>query len=198
DTAEIMSGAGFEVFVLPRPLPTPVLAYAVRKLGCDVGVMVTASHNPPQDNGYKVYLGGTVKGVRYEGSQIISPTDSEISAEIAKTPKLNTVKRGTEWTILGEEIVNEYVQVTSKLAGAPEKLKIVYTAMHGVGKETLLKVFAEAGFEQPILVTEQAEPDPDFPTVAFPNPEEPGAINLSLKLAREVGADLVIANDPDA
>ena len=198
DTAEIMSGAGFEVFVLPRPLPTPVLAYAVRKLGCDVGVMVTASHNPPQDNGYKVYLGGTVKGVRYEGSQIISPTDSEISAEIAKTPKLNTVKRGTEWTILGEEIVNEYVQVTSKLAGAPEKLKIVYTAMHGVGKETLLKVFAEAGFEQPILVTEQAEPDPDFPTVAFPNPEEPGAIDLSLKLAREVGADLVIANDPDA
>jgi len=198
DTAEVMSGAGFEVFVLPRPLPTPVLAYAVRKLGCDVGVMVTASHNPPQDNGYKVYLGGTVKGVRYEGSQIISPTDSEISAEIAKTPKLNTVKRGTEWTILGEEIVNEYVQVTSKLAGAPEKLKIVYTAMHGVGKETLLKVFAEAGFEQPILVTEQAEPDPDFPTVAFPNPEEPGAIDLSLKLAREVGADLVIANDPDA
>ncbi|MFM8235691.1 MAG: phospho-sugar mutase, partial [Actinomycetota bacterium] len=186
------------VFVLPRPLPTPVLAYAVRKLGCDVGVMVTASHNPPQDNGYKVYLGGTVKGVRYEGSQIISPTDSEISAEIAKTPKLNTVKRGTEWTILGEEIVNEYVQVTSKLAGAPEKLKIVYTAMHGVGKETLLKVFAEAGFEQPILVTEQAEPDPDFPTVAFPNPEEPGAIDLSLKLAREVGAYLVIANDPDA
>jgi len=198
DTAEVMSGAGFEVFVLPRPLPTPVLAYAVRKLGCDVGVMVTASHNPPQDNGYKVYLGGTVKGVRYEGSQIISPTDSEISAEIAKTPKLNTVKRGTEWTILGEEIVNEYVQVTSKLAGAPEKLKIVYTAMHGVGKETLLKVFAEAGFEQPTLVTEQAEPDPDFPTVAFPNPEEPGAIDLSLKLAREVGADLVIANDPDA
>ena len=160
--------------------------------------MVTASHNPPQDNGYKVYLGGTVKEVRYEGSQIISPTDSEISAEIAKTPKLNTVKRGTEWTILGEEIVNEYVQVTSKLAGAPEKLKIVYTAMHGVGKETLLKVFAEAGFEQPILVIEQAEPDPDFPTVAFPNPEEPGAIDLSLKLAREVGADLVIANDPDA
>ena len=198
DTAEIMSGAGFEVFVLPRPLPTPVLAYAVRKLGCDVGVMVTASHNPPQDNGYKVYLGGTVKGVRYEGSQIISPTDSEISAEIAKTPKLNTVQRGTDWTILGEEIINEYVQATSKLADSPEKLKIVYTAMHGVGKETLLKVFADAGFEQPILVTEQAEPDPDFPTVAFPNPEEPGAIDLSLKLAREVGADLVIANDPDA
>lgn len=198
DTAEIMSGAGFEVFVLPRPLPTPVLAFAVRKLGCDVGVMVTASHNPPQDNGYKVYLGGTVRGVRYEGSQIIAPTDSEISAEIEKTPKLNTVKRGSNWTVLGEEIVTDYVLSTAKLASAPSSLKIVYTAMHGVGKETLLKVFSQAGFDEPILVREQAEPDPDFPTVAFPNPEEPGAIDLSLKLAREVGADLVIANDPDA
>ena len=198
DTAEIMSGAGFEVFVLPRPLPTPVLAFAVRKLGCDVGVMVTASHNPPQDNGYKVYLGGTVRGIRYEGSQIIAPTDSEISAEIVKTPKLNTVKRGSNWTVLGEEIVTDYVLATAKLASAPSSLKIVYTAMHGVGKETLLKVFSQAGFDEPILVREQAEPDPDFPTVAFPNPEEPGAIDLSLKLAREVGADLVIANDPDA
>lgn len=198
DTAEIMSGAGFEVFALPRPLPTPVLAFAVRKLGCDVGVMVTASHNPPQDNGYKVYLGGTVKGVRYEGSQIIAPTDSEISAEIAKTPNLNSIKRGSAWTVLGEEIVTDYVNETAKLASNPEKLKIVYTAMHGVGKETILKVFAAAGFDQPILVSEQAEPDPDFPTVAFPNPEEPGAIDLSLKLAREVDADLVIANDPDA
>ena len=198
DTAEIMSGVGFEVFVLPRPLPTPVLAFAVKKLGCDVGVMVTASHNPPQDNGYKVYLGGTVRGVRYDGSQIIAPTDSEISAEIAKTPSLSTVRRGSDWTVLGEEVVNEYVQSTSRLATSPEKLKIVYTAMHGVGKETLLKVFSQAGFDEPILVSEQAEPDPDFPTVAFPNPEEPGAIDLSLKLAREVEADLVIANDPDA
>lgn len=198
DTAEIMSGAGFEVFVLPRPLPTPVLAFAVRKLGCDVGVMVTASHNPPQDNGYKVYLGGTVKGVRYEGSQIIAPTDSEISAEIAKTPNLNSVKRGESWTVLDEEIVASYIETTARLSSHPEALKIVYTAMHGVGKETLVRVFEEAGFEPPILVTEQSEPDPDFPTVAFPNPEEPGAIDLSLKLAREVEADLVIANDPDA
>lgn len=198
DTAEIMSGAGLQVFVLPRPLPTPVLAFAVRKLGCDVGVMVTASHNPPQDNGYKVYLGGTVKGVRYEGSQIIAPIDGEISAEIALTPNLNTVRRGNTWTVLDEEIVTDYVDETAKLARNPEKLKIVYTAMHGVGKETILKVFATAGFDQPILVSEQAEPDPDFPTVAFPNPEEPGAIDLSLKLAREVDADLVIANDPDA
>ena len=198
DTAEIMSGAGFQVYVLPRPLPTPVLAFAVRKLGCDVGVMVTASHNPPQDNGYKVYLGGTVGGIKYAGSQIISPTDSEISAEIARTPRLSGVTRGEDWDVLDEEIVNDYIKTTSALAPSPAKLKIVYTAMHGVGKETLVKVFTSAGFPQPILVTEQAEPDPDFPTVAFPNPEEPGAIDLSLKLAREVGADLVIANDPDA
>ena len=198
DTAEIMSGAGFEVFVLPRALPTPVLAFAVRKLGCDVGVMVTASHNPPQDNGYKVYLGGTVNGIRYEGSQIISPTDKEISAEISAAPSLNQVPRGTTWTILSDEIVNEYIATTARLGNSPIELKVVYTAMHGVGTETVLKVFDRAGFIRPILVKEQAEPDPDFPTVAFPNPEEPGAIDLSLKLAREVEADLVIANDPDA
>ena len=198
DTAEIMSGAGFEVFVLPRALPTPVLAFAVRKLGCDVGVMVTASHNPPQDNGYKVYLGGTVNGIRYEGSQIISPTDKEISAEISAAPSLNQVPRGTTWTILSDEIVNEYIATTARLGNSPIELKVVYTAMHGVGTETVLKVFDRAGFMRPILVKEQAEPDPDFPTVAFPNPEEPGAIDLSLKLAREVEADLVIANDPDA
>jgi len=198
DTAEIMSGAGFEVFVLPRALPTPVLAFAVRKLGCDVGVMVTASHNPPQDNGYKVFLGGTVNGIRYEGSQIISPTDKEISAEISAAPSLNQVPRGTTWTILSDEIVNEYIATTARLGNSPIELKVVYTAMHGVGTETVLKVFDRAGFTRPILVKEQAEPDPDFPTVAFPNPEEPGAIDLSLKLAREVEADLVIANDPDA
>lgn len=198
DTAEIMSGAGFEVFVLPRALPTPVLAFAVRKLGCDVGVMVTASHNPPQDNGYKVYLGGTVNGIRYEGSQIISPTDREISAEIAAAPSLNSVTRETSWTVLSDEVVNEYIATTARLGNQPLDLNVVYTAMHGVGTETLMKVFERAGFNPPILVKEQAEPDPDFPTVAFPNPEEPGAIDLSLKLAEEVGADLVIANDPDA
>ena len=198
DTAEIMSGAGFEVFVLPRALPTPVLAFAVRKLGCDVGVMVTASHNPPQDNGYKVYLGGTVNGIRYEGSQIISPTDREISAEIAAAPSLNSVRRGTSWTVLSDEIVNKYIAGTARLGNSPLDLKVVYTAMHGVGTATLLKVFERAGYAPPILVKEQAEPDPDFPTVAFPNPEEPGAIDLSLKLAQEVDADLVIANDPDA
>lgn len=198
DTAEIMQGAGFKVFVLPRPLPTPVLAYAVRNLRCDVGIMITASHNPPQDNGYKVYLGGTVGGVRYEGSQIISPADKEISADISLVPMLNHLPRAQGWTILDESHVHAYVNTTSQLATKPGKLKIVYSAMHGVGTETLERVFTAAGFPRPILVAEQAEPDPDFPTVKFPNPEEPGAIDLSLVKATEVSADLVIANDPDA
>ncbi|MEY4164115.1 MAG: hypothetical protein RLZZ79_1067 [Actinomycetota bacterium] len=198
DTAEIMSGAGFDVYVLPRPLPTPVLAFAVRKLNCDVGVMVTASHNPPQDNGYKVYLGGTVNGTIYNGSQIIAPTDSEISHAIATAPQLRDTPRGNSWTVLPEQVISDYIDETAKLAQRPAEMKIVYTAMHGVGKEVISKVFERAGMPKLILVSEQAEPDPDFPTVAFPNPEEPGAIDLALAKAREVGADLVIANDPDA
>lgn len=198
DTAEIMTGAGFTTYVLPRPLPTPVLAYAVKNLQCDVGIMVTASHNPPQDNGYKVYLGGTVDEVRYEGSQIISPTDDEISRDIAAVAPLPALQRAQGWKILDESNVDAYVRATSALATKPGELKVVYSAMHGVGTETLRKVFNTAGFPEPILVTEQAEPDPDFPTVAFPNPEEPGAIDLALRKAAEVSADLVIANDPDA
>lgn len=198
DTAEIMMGAGFKVYVLPRPLPTPVLAFNARALKCDVGIMVTASHNPPQDNGYKVYLGGNVDGVFYDGSQIISPADKEISAEIAQVAPLPTLPRASGWQVLDESNVNSYVTETAKLATRPGKLKVVYTAMHGVGTETINKVFVAAGFPAPILVAAQAQPDPDFPTVAFPNPEEPGAIDLALQTAQEVSADLVIANDPDA
>lgn len=198
DTAEIMMGAGFKVYVLPRPLPTPVLAYTTRALKCDVGIMVTASHNPPQDNGYKVYLGGTVDGVFYDGSQIISPADAQISAEIAAVAPLPTLPRANGWKVLEEDYVSDYINATAKLATKVGNLKVVYTAMHGVGTETLTKVFTTAGFPAPILVTEQADPDPDFSTVAFPNPEEPGAIDLALKTARAVAADLVIANDPDA
>jgi phosphomannomutase len=197
DTAEIMSGFGFDVYVLPRPLPTPVLAFAVKKLGCDVGVMVTASHNPPQDNGYKVYLGGRVDGIDYNGSQIISPTDNNISKEISLAPNLNLAKRETNWQIVKEEIVESYISKTAALINPKTKIKIVYTPLHGVGKETILKVFDRAGLNLS-LVGAQAEPDPEFPTVKFPNPEEPGAIDLSLKLAAELDADLVIANDPDA
>ncbi len=198
DTAEIMAGAGLKVFILPRPLPTPVLAYALKFLECDAGVMVTASHNPPQDNGYKVYLNGVVDGINYYGSQIMSPTDQEISAEIASVAPLYTLPRLREWTILDENVFESYVAKTSALAPNPSNLKIVYSAMHGVGTETISKVFSAAGFPALILVKEQSEPDPNFPTVAFPNPEEPGAMDLSLALARKIDADLVIANDPDA
>ena len=198
ETAQIMSGAGMTVHVLPRPLPTPVLAFATNELECDVGIMVTASHNPPQDNGYKVYLGGTVDGIHYRGSQIVSPTDESIAAHIQAITSLASQPRGHSWRIVDEEIISKYVKITAAIANKPGDLKIVYTAMHGVGTETLLQVFHKAGFASPILVDAQAQPDPDFPTVAFPNPEEPGAIDLALETARAFDADLVIANDPDA
>lgn len=197
-SAEIFSGAGMQVYVLPRPLPTPVLAYAVNELGVDVGVMVTASHNPPQDNGYKVYLGGTVDGIEYRGSQIITPTDKSISAKIDAISSLSSQPRGINWEVLSDEIVEKYVTRTAVLAPHPADIKIVYTAMHGVGTKTLQRVFQKAGFASLILVDSQADPDPDFPTVAFPNPEEPGAIDLALETARSFAADIVIANDPDA
>jgi len=198
ETAEIMSGAGMKVFVLPRPIPTPVLAFATNELGCDLGIMVTASHNPPQDNGYKVYLGGTVDGIEYRGSQIVSPTDVSIAQKIDAITSLKSQPRGKEWTVLGEEIIEKYINRTAALATKPGSLRIVYTAMHGVGTETIQQVFHKAGFQSPILVDAQAAPDPDFPTVAFPNPEEPGAIDLALETAKAFDADLVIANDPDA
>jgi phosphomannomutase len=198
ESAEIFSGAGMEVFMLPRPLPTPVLAYATTALRADVGVMVTASHNPPQDNGYKVYIGPVADGIAYASSQIINPTDGFIADEIKKITSLKSQPRGNSWTVLDETLINEYVQRTATLGRKPGSLKIVYTAMHGVGTETLAHVFKQAGFPDLILVSEQADPDPDFPTVAFPNPEEPGAIDLALATARAHNADLVIANDPDA
>ncbi len=198
ETAEILSGAGMKVFILPRPLPTPVLAFATSHLKCDVGIMVTASHNPPQDNGYKVYIGPTADGINYAASQIINPTDQFIATEIAAVSALRDQPRGTEWTVLDDHVVDEYIKRTSALAPRPSNLKIVYTAMHGVGTETVKKVFSQAGFNNLILVDEQCTPDPDFPTVAFPNPEEPGAIDLALAKARATNADLVIANDPDA
>lgn len=197
-SAEVFSGAGFSVSVLPRPLPTPVLAFAVNELGADVGVMVTASHNPGSDNGYKVYLGGEVDGVTYRGSQIISPADKQISAHIKSIQSLKEVARGSSWQILDEDIVEKYVERTKVLAPRPGDLKIVYTAMHGVGTKTLQRVFHRAGFPSLILVQSQAQPDPDFPTLPFPNPEELGALDLALETAKAFDADLVIANDPDA
>jgi len=198
ESAEIFSGAGCEVFLLPRALPTPVLAYATKALSADIGIMVTASHNPPADNGYKVYVGPMADGISYTNSQIITPTDGLIAEEIRAITELSTQPRGSKWSVVTEEIIEEYIARTATLGSKPGSLKIVYTAMHGVGTETLTQVFEKAGFPPLILVAEQSEPDPDFPTVAFPNPEEPGAIDLAISTARAHNADLVIANDPDA
>ncbi|MGC5629408.1 phospho-sugar mutase [Georgenia sp. Z1344] len=199
DAAEIVAGAGGRALLLPRPLPTPVLAFAVRHLGTDAGIMVTASHNPPRDNGYKVYLGGRAVPAEERGTQIVAPWDARIAEAIAAVGDLRELPRG-EREGLGEEIVEAYLDRVASLvpAGAAEGLTIVHTSMHGVGAETARAALARAGVSELHEVAEQAEPDPDFPTVAFPNPEEPGALDLALALARGTGADLVIANDPDA
>jgi phosphomannomutase len=195
DTAEVMTGAGIRAFLLPRPLPTPLLAYAIGDLGSIAGVMVTASHNPPQDNGYKVYLG--------DGSQIVPPADADIAACIAEVGALADIPRGGAADVLGEEMVERYeATVAALVAGgdpAPRRdLRVVYTPMHGVGGTTVQRVLELAGFRAPDEPVAQAQPDPDFPTVSFPNPEEPGAMDLALALAAEVDADIVVANDPDA
>ncbi|WP_405013017.1 phospho-sugar mutase [Kitasatospora sp. NBC_01539] len=193
DTAAVVVGAGLRAALLPRPLPTPVLAFAVRHLGAAAGVTVTASHNPPQDNGYKVYLG--------DGSQIVPPADAEIAAEIDAIGALADVPRADGgWEVLGDGVEQAYLAraVTVLDPAGPRDLDVVYTPLHGVGRDTLLAAFARAGFPAPTVVAEQAEPDPDFPTVAFPNPEEPGAMDLAYRTAAAARPDLVIANDPDA
>jgi phosphomannomutase len=192
DSAAILAAAGFDARVLPRLLPTPVLAFAVQHLGAALGIMVTASHNPPQDNGYKVYVG--------DGAQIIPPTDAEIEAAIQRVGPSRDIARSDAYTVLDDSIVDAYVAAVARLAGpdGPRDLRIVHTAMHGVGTEVLTRVFATAGFAPLAEVPQQADPDPDFPTVPFPNPEEPGALDLALALATERDADIVIANDPDA
>ncbi len=193
DTAAVVTGAGLRAAVLPRPLPTPVLAFAIRHLGAAAGVMVTASHNPPQDNGYKVFLG--------DGSQIVPPADAEIAARIAAVGALESVPRPEHgWQVLGEDVLEAYLERTASVVapGGPREVSTVYTPLHGVGREVLETAFARAGFPLPAVVAEQADPDPDFPTVAFPNPEEPGAMDLALRDAAAVGPDVVVANDPDA
>lgn len=199
DSAEIMAGMGLRVVVLPRLLPTPVLAFAVRHLDAHAGVMVTASHNPPNDNGYKVYLGGV-----HAGSQIVAPADALIAAEIqrvADTLRVDELPRSDGWELADESVVDAYIAATARVAPAGQGaagLRWVYTAMHGVGWETLSKILATAGYPAPVLVEQQTAPDGRFPTVAFPNPEEPGAMDLAFEVARAAGAELVIANDPDA
>lgn len=199
-TARVATGAGRPALILPGTLPTPVLAYAVRALDAVAGVMVTASHNPPQDNGYKVYLGAQLGGPAGDGAQIVPPADAGIEAAIRAVGPLDRLPLGEPGAVLDEKIVDGYVQsAAAVLAGpGPRNLRVAYTPLHGVGGGTLLAAFAAAGFAAPAVVAEQAEPDPEFPTVAFPNPEEPGAMDRLLALATDVGADLAIANDPDA
>lgn len=200
DTAAVVTAAGGEALLLPAPLPTPVLAFAVRHLGADAGVMVTASHNPPQDNGYKVYLGGRVVTDSGQGSQIVPPYDAAIAERIAAVPSVAAVPRSDGgWTVLGDDVVDAYLAALAHLrTGDAVGLRVVLTPLHGVGGRLAELVLRGAGVEDLHVVPEQALPDPEFPTVAFPNPEEPGAIDLALALAERVDADLVLANDPDA
>lgn len=196
DTAEIMAGAGVKALLMPRLLPTPVLAYAIRHFDATAGVMVTASHNPPDDNGYKVYL-----GKNNGGGQIVSPADKEIAQQIDLATQINIGEyaRSQNYQILDETVINQYIEKTAKLAIEPKcELNYVYTAMHGVGKEILLKTLQAAHLPLPHIVAEQAEPDPTFHTVAFPNPEEKGALDLAIELAKAQNAEFIIANDPDA
>jgi phosphomannomutase len=185
DSAHVLAGAGLDVRLMSRALPTPLVAFAVLHLSADAGIMVTASHNPARDNGYKVYLG--------DGAQIVPPADRDISAAI---DAVTDIAWGDAFTVLGDEVVDAYL--AGLPAAAPRDLRIVYTPMHGVGGSIAVEALLRAGFDDVHVVAAQAAPDPDFPTVAFPNPEEPGALDLALADAERLGADILIANDPDA
>ncbi|WP_020391984.1 phosphomannomutase [Kribbella catacumbae] len=192
DTAAVIRGAGLDAVLLDRPTPTPVVAFGIRHLKAVAGIVVTASHNPPQDNGYKVYLG--------DGSQIVPPADSEIATAIDAVGSLDSVPRGDDWQTAGDDLLDAYLDRIATLvpADAPRELKVAYTPLHGVGRLLVEAAVERAGFAVPAVVASQADPDPDFPTVSFPNPEEPGAIDAALELARAEGADIAVANDPDA
>ena len=197
DTARVMSGAGLEPVIFSHVVPTPVLAFAIRHLGACAGVMVTASHNPPQDNGYKVYLG--------DGRQIVSPVDEQISKLIKTVTDVREIVQGSPGTFVSDHVVETYTSLTSQLImsgpitdAQRKSVTSVYTAMHGVGWKTLQSVFSASGFNEPNAVLEQRDPDPAFPTVAFPNPEEKGALDIAISLAKKNSVDVLLANDPDA
>ncbi len=200
-SAAIMTAAGCKVLLLERFGPTPLVAFAVRHLQADAGIVVTASHNPPADNGYKVYLGGRAAEPSGQGVQIVPPSDAQIAARIAAVgPVAGIEVAPSGWELLGEQLREDYLAAICALPApeGPREVRIVHTAMHGVGTELALAALHRTGFTEVHPVAKQADPDPDFPTVAFPNPEEPGAIDLALELARTLEADVVIANDPDA
>lgn len=198
DSAEVLAGMGVRVLLLDHMGPTPLVSFATRHLSLSAGIMVTASHNPPRDNGYKVYLGGD-----FNGSQIITPVDTEIAEEISRvagTETFASLTKSSDYELIGAEIREEYLRSVLAVGGKVVKksLKVVYTPMHGVGWGTVEPIFARAGSEALITVDQQLQPDGSFPTVAFPNPEEPGALDLAFALAADYNADLIIANDPDA
>ncbi|GAA4521472.1 phospho-sugar mutase [Brachybacterium paraconglomeratum] len=200
-SAAIMVAAGCRVQLLERFGPTPLVAFGVRQLEADAGIVVTASHNPPADNGYKVYLGGRAAEPDGRGVQIVPPSDVQIAARIAAVGPVREIPvADSGWELLGEQLREDYLAAICELPSesGPRDVRIVHTAMHGVGTELALAALHRTGFTDVHPVAKQADPDPDFPTIAFPNPEEPGAIDLALELARTLEADVVIANDPDA
>ncbi|CRK59817.1 Phosphomannomutase [Alloactinosynnema sp. L-07] len=191
DVAGVLAAAGFDVRVLPQPLPTPVLAFAVREFSAVAGVQITASHNPPADNGYKLYVDS--------GAQIVPPADRQIETAVTASPPAVSVPRSDSWTRLGDEVLQRYLDHVATLPhGTARELRVAATALHGVGAGPLALALNQAGFVDVRMVAEQAQPDADFPTVPFPNPEEPGATDLLLAKAADVDADLAIALDPDA
>ncbi len=206
DSAAVLVAAGLEVTLLHAALPTPVLAFAVRQLGADAGIMVTASHNPAADNGYKVYLGGRLVAGAGQGAQLVPPFDAGIASHIAAAgPAIRVPRAVTGWSTTGAELEEAYLAALPSpqapaggQPGSAQPLRIVTTALHGVGGPLLTEALRRQGFTEVSTVAEQAEPDPDFPTVAFPNPEEPGTLDLALDLAERSRADLVLALDPDA
>ena len=200
EAAAVLTGAGIPVHLLPGRSPTPLLAFSIRHLSTAAGVMITASHNPPADNGYKLYLG--------DGVQIIPPVDTEIEAAIRGLGPLSGIPLGPPGSPLitqhGDEIAQAYLDaILAASPGVPppgghvRDVRVVYTSLHGVAGPLMLRAIERAGYPAPYVVPAQAEPDPDFPTVSFPNPEEPGALDLALADARRLEADLVLASDPD-
>ncbi|MCL1922399.1 MAG: phospho-sugar mutase [Propionibacteriaceae bacterium] len=198
DTAGVITAAGGEAILLDDPVPTPLLSFSVRHLEADAGVMVTASHNPAADNGFKVYLGGRMVDDHARGVQIVSPHDAGIAECIDAAPHANLIPRAEGWACAGGELRDTYLQAISQGQRPPAPIRIVYTAMHGVGADIALAAFQRAGFDSVTSVQSQLHPDPEFPTVAFPNPEEPGALDQAIALAQREEADIVIAHDPDA
>jgi phosphomannomutase len=184
--AEVFAAEGFSVILLSDPAPTPVVAYTAHSLTAAAGVQITASHNPSADNGYKVF---------FDGMQITSPTDRDIESAMSRAPE-DIARTAVEPA--GTDLIQKYIRRTARLRRTKGPVRVALTPMHGVGGEVALATLREAGIDDVHVVAEQFSPDPDFPTVAFPNPEEPGATDLLLALAADVEADIAIALDPDA